>query len=206
MVLCVACVKSCAAAPRAMRFGEVQDFVRQADPPQGAGDEIAFPSCVRVRRKRLHRAAAATRKIAAERRDTIWAWGQNLGQCTPRTIDFGSDCLTGQGIGDKDQAIRALRDAFSALAKPVDCESGIEAGHPGLTVHRDWGITEHSAEDVREAKIRRTRVGVAQTHMPGEFSGAAKKQPGAVTIGQTSPKKRQCRHGPGPEGALILPL
>jgi hypothetical protein len=112
-----------------MRIGEVQDLVRQARPPQGAGDKIAVPSRIGVRRERLHRAAAATRKIAAERRDTIWAWGQNLGQCTPRTIDFGNDCLTGQGIGDKDQAIRALRDAFSALAKPVDGKPGAKGSH-----------------------------------------------------------------------------
>jgi hypothetical protein len=33
--------------------------------------------------------------------------------------------------------------------------------------------------------MRRTRVGVAQSRMPGEFSGASSKQTGTVTIGRT---------------------
>jgi hypothetical protein len=70
-----ACVKDRAAATRAMRIGEVRNLVGEAGPPQGAGDKIAFPSRIRIRRKRLHRAAAATRKIAAERRDPMRAWG-----------------------------------------------------------------------------------------------------------------------------------
>ena len=118
----VACVKGRAAAPGAMRIGEVQDLVRQAGPPQGAGDKIAFPSRIGIRRKRLHRAAAAVREIAAERRDPMRARGQNLDQCAARTIDFGGDCFTSQGIGDKDRAVRALRDAFPARSEPVDGE------------------------------------------------------------------------------------
>ena len=65
----VACVKGCAPAPRAMGIGKVSNRDCKPRPPQGAGDKIAFPSRISVRRKRLHRAAAATRKIAAERRD-----------------------------------------------------------------------------------------------------------------------------------------
>jgi hypothetical protein len=118
----IARVKSCAATPGAMRIGEVRDLIRQAGPPQGALDQIAFPSRVRVRRKRLHRAAAAVREIATERRDPMRACGQNLDQYAARTIDFGGNCFASQGIGDKDQAIRALRDAFPARAEPVDGE------------------------------------------------------------------------------------
>src|ERR1700694_1991920 len=47
-----ACVKDRAAATRAMRIGEVRTLVREAGPPQGAGDKIAFPSRIRIRRKR----------------------------------------------------------------------------------------------------------------------------------------------------------
>ena len=50
------------------------------------------------------------------------AWGQNLGQCAARTIDFRDDGFTGQRIGDKDRAIRALRDALAARSEPVDGE------------------------------------------------------------------------------------
>jgi hypothetical protein len=102
----VACVKGCAPAPRAMGIGKVSNRDCKPRPPQGAGDKIAFPSRIRVRRKRLHRAAAATRKIAAERRDPARARGQHLDQCAPRAIDFGGDRFTSQGIGDIDQALR----------------------------------------------------------------------------------------------------
>jgi hypothetical protein len=118
----VACVKCRATAPGAMRIGEVRNLVRQAGPPQGAGDKIAFPSRIGIRRKRLHRAAAAVREIAAERRDPMRTWGQNLDQCTPRTIDFGDDCFTGQSKGNNDRAIRALRDALAARSELVDGE------------------------------------------------------------------------------------
>ena len=50
----------------------------------------------------------------------MWACGQNLDQCAARTIDFGGDDFTGQRIGDKDQAIRALRDALAARSQFVD--------------------------------------------------------------------------------------
>jgi hypothetical protein len=85
-----------------MRIDEVRNLGCEAGPPQGAGDKIVFPSLIEIRRKRLHRATAATRKIAAERRDPMRAWGQNLDQCAARTIDIDGDCFTGQGIGDKD--------------------------------------------------------------------------------------------------------
>jgi hypothetical protein len=105
-----------------MGIGKVSNRDCKPRSPQGAGDKIAFPSHIGIRRKRLHRAAAATRKIAAERRDPMRAWSQNLGQFAARTVHFGEDCLTRQGIGDKDRAIRALRDAFPAPSEPVDGE------------------------------------------------------------------------------------
>jgi hypothetical protein len=105
-----------------MRIGKVSNRDCKPRPPQGAGDKIAFPSRIRIRRKRLHRAAAATRKIAAERRDPMRARSQDLDQFAARTIDFGGDCFTSHGIGDKDQVLRAVRDAFPARSEPVDGE------------------------------------------------------------------------------------
>ncbi|MGH7783417.1 MAG: hypothetical protein ACREO5_06220, partial [Candidatus Binatia bacterium] len=73
----------------------------------------------------------------------------------------------------------------------VDSESGVEADHPSWTVRRDWGVTEHSGKDVREAKMRRTRAGEARSQMLREFSCASKIKTGTVTTGRTSAERPQ---------------
>ena len=118
----IARVKSCAATPGAMRIGEVQDLIRQAGPPQGALDQIAFPS--RVRRPPQ---AFAPRSRRNAKNSGSTARSDAGCKSKPRPTCRANHQLRRQWFHrprhrGQDRAIWALGDALAPRAKPVDGE------------------------------------------------------------------------------------